>query len=162
MQKYKKPVIKEEELGSNPCIIPLQIPVVKWESSSFKVDDDGDTMFDEYFIEVETSLKVYTSYQRRLMYNSLSASSSKLLLWIMMELKNNKDYVWINKQRYMDESGMSYNTLKNSIKELHKNNLIQPTIKTDIYWINPYYFFPGNRVNKYKDNVNITQDRTQE
>lgn len=162
MQKYRKPIINEEDLGINPCTIPLQIPIVRWVSKSFQVDLDGDVLNDVYDIEIDKHVKLYQTSERRKLVMQISNSSNKLLTWIMYELTTNKDWIWVNKKRFMEETGMSYNTYKLSITELHKYNLIQPTIQQDVYWINPHFFFPGNRVKKYPKNIIIKQDRTDE
>jgi hypothetical protein len=163
MQKYKKPDLSSFKDRKNPFSISLSIPIVKWESKeSFKKDEDNDILFNSYLIEVVQSVKVYQSSSRRNVINDLTPNACKLLLWIQQELKPNRDYFWLNKERYIKETTVAYNTYKKSISNLVENCLLTPTEKNDVYWINPDFFFPGNRIKKYPRNLVITQDRTQE
>lgn len=161
MNKYKRPKFAEADLKINPFTYSLEIPIVKFEDlSRYKKDQDGDLLHDIATIEYEKSVKVYVSSARRKVINILNPNTCKLLSWVEQELDENKDYFWLNKQRYMDETGVAYNTYKKSVKELQTYNFIQPTTINDIFWINPYFFFFGNRVKKYPNNLVIKQDRT--
>ena len=80
-------------------------------------------------------------------------------MWVLQELVENKDFFWLNKTRYKEESGMSHNTYKNAVDELQLYGLLAATIYSDVFWINPHYFFFGNRVKKYPESVYIKQNR---
>ena len=160
MQKYKKPLFTEADLGINPHINTLLIPVVKWEDvTSFKKDEEIFN-FNTYDIEVEKKVSIYKSKERRLLYNKLKPTTCKLYLWIQQETKDNKDYLWINKERYIEETETTYKTYKQSVDELVAYCVITPTNTRDVYWLNPSLFFSGNRLKKYPNNIVITQDRT--
>jgi hypothetical protein len=75
----------------------------------------------------------------------------------MFEIDAGEDYLWINRERCLTENDISLNTYKKAIDELIKNGLITYTTVKDIYWINPNFFFHGDRVRKYKDNVKIVK-----
>jgi hypothetical protein len=161
MQKYKKPVFKEEDLGNNPCVIPLTIPIIKWENTGIFKKEEEMLLFATYDIEVDKSTKLYISSRRRKLINNLGGTSSKLLLWIMQELESNKDYLWVNKMRFMEECNIaSNNTFLGAITELQKYNFIQPSVIKKVYWINPDIFFLGSRVKKYPNNIVVVQDKT--
>jgi hypothetical protein len=47
----------------------------------------------------------------------------------------------------------SLNTYKDAIKELIKYGFVNSTTVQDVYWINPEFFFKGDRLKKYSSNV---------
>lgn len=163
-QKYKSPDINEATLINNPFIGTLTIKVTKRiDAGIYKTDKDGHLLNKEFDSENETPVRVYVSAERRKKLNVLSPNSSKLLNWCIQEFDNNKDWFWLNKQRYMDETGVAYNTYKKSVKELQDHALILKTSYTDVFWINPHYFFRGDRIKFFKPHagvVVVTQDLT--
>jgi hypothetical protein len=159
MQKYKKPKIDESKLIVNPFSGPLQIPVNKHESVDKFELKDKIVMPLVLNSEYERSVKFYLNKSRRSVYSTMSPSSNKLLVWVLQELVENKDFFWLNKDRFKEEAGMAHNTYKKSIDELQLYGLLAATIYPDVFWINPHYFFFGNRVNKYPKSVYIKQNR---
>jgi hypothetical protein len=161
-QKYKTPDINEATLINNPFIGTLTIGVTRRvDEKTFIADEDGDFYNKEFELENDISVRVYVSADRRKRLNALSPNSTKLLNWCFQEFDSNKDWFWLNKQRYMDETGVAYNTYKKSVKELQDNNLILKTSYNDVFWINPHYFFRGNRVKFYRPHkgvVTVTKD----
>ena len=57
----------------------------------------------------------------------------------------------------MVEADVSLNTYKAAIEELIIKKLITPTmyVAANYYWINLVFFFNGNRVAKYPNNVTM-------
>lgn len=163
-QKYKAPDINESTLINNPFIGTLTIKVTRRVDDGIYVKDSSGQFYNKEFdSENESPVRVYVSADRRKRLNVLSPNSSKLLNWCLQEFDNNKDWFWLNKQRYMDETGVAYNTYKKSVKELQDHALILKTSYNDVFWINPHYFFRGNRVKFYKPHkgaVVVTQDLT--
>ena len=163
-QKYKAPDINERTLVCNPFIGSLVIPVThNIDKDRYAGDEKSGYFNKKYYRETESHVRVYVSSKRRLVLNALSPNSSKLLHWCVQELDVKKDWFWLNKQRYMDETGVAYNTYKKSIKELQDAGLILKTSYNDVFWINPHYFFRGNRVDfygEYDGVINITRDYT--
>lgn len=155
MQKYKKPTFTVSQLGVNPCISSLKIPVVKKVfDKQYKRDEEGDLLPVEQEVEYTEFTKFYNSPERRKVRNALSTKAKSLLFWIMDELEAGADHIWINKQRYMEELSISsIDTYKNGITELIRYALIVPTIIKDVYWINPDFMFKGDRIKKYPKNV---------
>ena len=84
---------------------------------------------------------------------ALSSRARDLFLWITYELDSGKDFLWINKVRYMKECTVSLNTYKESILDLTTAGVITPTVYHDTYWINPLFFFNGDRIKKYQDKL---------
>jgi hypothetical protein len=163
-QKYKKPAINEKTLVNNPFVGTLVVKATKNTDKSRYLNEDKTGYFNpNYFREQEYPVKVYTSSGRREVLNLLGPNSTKLLIWCIQELEIKQDWFWLNKQRYMDETGVSYNTYKNSVKELQDQSLLLKTSYTDVFWINPHYFFRGNRIDFYKDKdgvVKVTRDNS--
>jgi hypothetical protein len=82
---------------------------------------------------------------------ALTGRAKELYLWVMYELDKNEDFVWINVQRYMEECNVSsMTTYRDTVKDLQKSLIISPTTIKDVYWINPLFFFNGNRLEKYE------------
>jgi hypothetical protein len=102
----------------------------------------------------KNSVKIYTKSELRLKIMSMSKAAKELYLWLIYELDKNEDHVWINVERFMEECSISsMTTYRTTVKELQKNVIIYPTIIKDIYWINPLFFFNGNRIDKYETKV---------
>lgn len=155
MNKTKKPEIDREKLGNNIFLTNLKIPVNKLTlHGQYKADKDGDILPVEIELERDMSVRVYIDSARRKQMVALSARGKDLLLWLVYELEGGKDYIWINKDRYMNECGVkSYNTYKEAVNELVRNSFIQATTVSRVYWINPHLFFNGSRINAFPDNV---------
>lgn len=161
MQKYKKPNFKEQDLGINPFTEILKIEVRKTViPHCYK--KEGDIFLPLMkTAEKATVTKFYNNAESRFLINKLPLRSKELLLWIMHEIKYGKDYIWINKERYMEECSInSYNTYKDAIKELVKYKLLNITVVKDVYWINPSLYFKGDRIEKYSKNVIMVDDET--
>lgn len=149
------PKIDVEKLGVNPFLVKLKVPVNKIVlSGQYKADKDGDLLPVEIELEREIVCKVYIDAARRGNMANLSARAKDLLLWVFYETEAGKEFIWINKTRYMTECRVkAYNTYKEAVRELVKWEFIQPTIYLHTYWINPNLFFNGSRVNKFPNNV---------
>lgn len=79
---------------------------------------------------------------------------AKDLCWfIIYELNSQQDWLWINKERYMKESHVSLNTYKAAVLELDRYGILQPTVYKDTYWVNPMFFFHGDRIKKYPSKI---------
>lgn len=145
--------LSNSNLGVNPFSASLVIIVNIVTTPEY--ESDGEDMLPvKRKLEKDEFCKFYCSSERRVKINSLTLRGKELLLWILFELKYGQDWIWINKERFMKESGISaVNTFKGALKDLIRNGVLATTIETDTYWINPFYFFKGNRVNKFKQNV---------
>lgn len=151
-----KPDFKEENLGINPFIQTLVIPIVsKLLEGQYRIDSDGIKVPVELEMEYTPYCKLYSTSGHRKIISNLTSNSSKLLLWIMYDIKHGKDYLWINKHRFMEENKVSINTFKKSLLELQRYAIIVPSPVKEVYWINPEYFFKGSRVNKYAEKVDM-------
>jgi hypothetical protein len=160
MSKYEKQELDEAELGINPFVSSLKIPVNSVRSDNkYRVHDKSsgeDSIYElaNFDYEATPYCKVFSDKQRRTIMAKLKPRSKDLFLWIGYELKSGKDYIWINKVRYMEENEVgSINTYKSAIVELMQTGIIAKIHVMDYYWINPHWFFNGNRITKFPDNV---------
>ncbi len=111
----------------------------------------------DYELESEAYSKLFKAAKYRLGISSCSVGAKSLFIWIQYELDVAKDYLWINRVRYMEENGISSeNTFLAACNELIERKVIYP-IKDykDVFFINPRIIFCGSRLNKYPDNVVI-------
>ena len=155
MQKYKKPKFDVKTLGVNPCVNSgFVIPVNKLEFvDQYKLEADGTFLPLKLEVEAIPYSKIYVTSDRRLIISNLSPSTKELFLWILYEIESGKDYLWINKDRFMLENHTSLNTYKKALDELIRYALLAFTVVKDVYWINPDFFFKGDRVSKYPKNI---------
>ena len=153
--REQKPIIEEDKLGKNPFLVNLRIPVNKMVlSGQYKADKEGLLLPVEIELEKEVTCKIYLDAVRRKQMVAMSPRAKDLLLWVLYETETGKDWIWINKTRYMAECGVkSYNTYKDAVRELVSNGFIQPTILLHVYWINPHLFFNGSRINSFPRNL---------
>lgn len=144
----------EEKLGLNPLITNLRIEVAK------RTDYSKLTYVDDAFLPVELEMergkivKVYASAKNREVVACLNAAAQRLMFWVAFELKPGKDYIQLNKDRFMKENAItSVNTYKSAFATLVRSNILALTVEKNVFWINPEYFFCGSRINKYPDRV---------
>lgn len=154
MQKYTKPNTDKLDKIPNPLANTLQIKVsILKDPHTFKVDGDA-LIQSSYTVEADPHCRFYTNPEKRLLMNAISPQSKELFLWIIYTIEKSKDYIWINKERYMEELDISsINTYKKSIDELTRYGVIHITTIKDTYWINPEFFFKGSRIDKYPNKI---------
>lgn len=155
MAKQVKPEITEEKLGDNPFLDTLKIPVARITMhGQYKSDADGLLLPVEVDMEKDSYCRVYTDSKRRLAMAGLTPRANDLLLWIIFEVENSSEVIWINKVRYMKERRIkAYNTYKDALTELLKSKFLLPSVIQNVYWINPHFFFNGSRINRFPKNV---------
>lgn len=149
-----RPEFKESDLGINPHVGILQVPIVDVSiDGQFKTDSEGIHLPAIAKMEYTPFTKLFSKREHRLIISRCTPAAKSLYLWIMYEIEVSKDYIWINKHRYLKETLTSLNTFKKALTELHRYSLITPTTIKDVYWINPEYFFKGSRITKYSKNL---------
>lgn len=158
----KKPKIDEDKLNKgNPFVDNLSIPLRRISKQEYKKQLNGDFVLEEDHVTMEYTpfVKVFNTSQNRIDFTALSMRSKELLMWIMYECEAGRDWLWINKVRYMDENGVgSYNTYVTAIRELVEQKFLAISTTKDVYYINPDMFFCGDRVRKYKEQTFIKYD----
>jgi hypothetical protein len=170
MTRIKKPLFTELDLGMNPIVTGQDFQIrfrelshkktyTDVEAGTGKLISSVDT--DEvYSVEVEKYTKVFNRSAYRIHIMALPSRARDLYLWLIYEADPGKDYIWINKQRYMEECDVSLNTYKAAVSDLIKSIVIVPSAVTQVYWINPLFFFNGNRLQKFKEKlVNVTSGK---
>lgn len=156
MSKYIKPEVREEDLGKNPYLKSLVVPVNKVSGEDRFRQDGTEWYKSDYEYDAAASCKVFVDSQRRKDMAKLAPRSKDLLLWIIYEVKKGKDWLWINRERYMEESGItSLNTYRSAATELIKTGYISKTVVLGVYWINPDLIFSGNRIKAFPENIKI-------
>lgn len=152
---------KKKKLGINPFTVSLEIPLTKTKMKDSYVQDGEFLMPKEIEYEATSSTKVYTDKILKEITCSLHPSTCKLYLWVIHSVYKQEDMIYINKETVMKDLKIkSINTLKKAIDELVRYGFITASREKDIWWINPMYFFKGNRVNKYPKNLVIKHDYT--
>lgn len=156
---------KHVDLGVNPFLNAFKLPVTKINiKGDFTVvkDDEGEYLLPKTtYVESRVYCRVYTNAEARNILMSLSSSANKLYLWVLYKSDKNEDYVYLNKKLFMETSGMSLNTFKKAVDEICKAGIITPSIAKEYYWVNPDWFFKGNPINKFEDNVIIKYNLTE-
>jgi hypothetical protein len=105
MTFYKKPEIKEELFKANPLVdSSFKIVVNKLTDTKAFQNEDGILIHKEFEMEKENVTKVYTKPEYRQLISQLSPKAKSLFLWLIYEADSGKDYIWVNKQRYMKEN----------------------------------------------------------
>lgn len=128
------------------------------EVRKFVRDKDGDLVHAQYDQEIQPSTRVYISSEIRQRIALLSHPAAALFLWILYETQEGKDYVVVNRQRYVKEHCHKTDTqIKQALFDLTRYQFVTPTILHDVYWINPRYLFNGNRILKYRSRLKIEE-----
>jgi len=150
MQKYIKTVIDEENLPINPFVSFLSIAVNEVKQGLKHNGEDNKVLFEE-----KGYCKLFTDPKIRQHLSRLTGNAWQMLGWIMSEVKPSKDYLWVNKVRYMEEHKIkSIKTVNKALYELDNQRVIDAIAgMKDVYFINPAIFFNGSRINKYPDNI---------
>jgi len=152
--ELKKSIIKSSKnnttnkdalfLGVNPFLSNFEILAVKSNNTEYSV-----------IVEQDKKVNVYVEDVYRKTVAELTNNGKSLFLYIMYKLESNKDYITINKDKYMIENNItSLNTFKSSVSELKRLAIISDVAtKKWTYWINPRFFFNGNRAEKFSNHV---------
>lgn len=145
----------------NPFSVSLKIPVTRvTDYKQYKPDSEGVMHPVCYDIDRRDNVKIYVSAANRDIFCNLSGAAQSLLIWITFNLDSGCDYLVVDKKKYMNKCNVkSVNTFKGAVKELIRYAFIsQSPDYSDVYWINPNYFFSGNPVHKYPDNVTVVAE----
>lgn len=158
MSKYEKPDIDEKELGVNPYLLHLVVPVYRVKDvNGDKFIKDGDVwQKGDYDYDAAPYCKLFSEATKRKSVNALRSSAKDLFLWLLYEAKKGKSWLWINKERYMEENEISaLNTYRSAVNDLVKKGFLIKTVVSDTYWINPDYFFHGDRRKAFPNNLKV-------
>lgn len=114
------------------------------------IDEDTEmNLVNKLDFEADDKLKFYTDNKRKNTCKMLTPSASKLLLFILFKLEKNQDFVKFTIEQAEDFTDFSVNTILKYIKELEEHAFIKRKGR-EAYWINPRFFFKGNRLEYFK------------
>ncbi len=158
MSKYEKPDIDESEIGVNPYLTSLVVPIhrVKDKNGDKYIEEDGVWQATGFDFDAAPFCKLFSDAAKRKKVNKLKPRAKNLFLWLLYECKKGKAWIWINKERYMEENELTaLNTYRSAVTELVKQNFLNKTVVSDTYWINPDYFFHGDRRKAFPNNTKV-------
>jgi hypothetical protein len=147
-----------DNIGINPFSAELKIRVNRKYKEVLNKFGDADKL--ESVFESVGHTKVFDQVGAKALVCSLSIRAKELYLHVMYSLVSGQDIIWIHRDRYMELYGIkSVNTYKDAVRDLSDKLLIYPHASLkDVYWINPHYFFKGNRQSKYPNNLVINKN----
>lgn len=148
----------EKNLLTNPFSYSLTLPVTEVISNInyTKDPEDGIIVNSTFYQERIPSTRIYQTADFYDTVAKLSPRAHSLLLYIIYKLLPSKDYIQVNTEHYMNKNSISsINTYKEAKKELIRHSFIASTEYKTVFWINPNMFFNGNRLKKYKNNINV-------
>lgn len=144
-------------IWNNPFLVDFKLKARSFKFAGKDMDigegDDAWILSDVILSEHDKFTKVYCSPDRRKHLALLSPRSLHLYYWIIQNIDDGSDLIWINRHLYMRESEIKrQETFVGALAGLIDNSVLSKAPKyTDLYWINPYFFFKGNRIKKYKN-----------
>lgn len=159
MKKAEKELLNSSK---SPFIHWLEIPVRMFKRKSQSASSTDKNIVHRY--EINTTVqsivieqlpitKVFTTFEYREMIAMLSKDAKCLMLWLLYEITPGQDWFQLNRKRYVDETKLSYVELSRAVLHLTNAGVISPTTVKNCYWFNPMFFFAGDRISKYPDNL---------
>lgn len=157
VNKMKLSKKKDNGLGENPFLRELTIEATtKVETGKFVKADDGTLIPAHVLMEKQKYVRLYRLAGAKDRAMNLSATGSKMLLYILYTIEGSSDSLKITPEQYATATeNTSRNTYKKGIEELWRYGYITPTVKKYIYWINPSLMFGANRITKWPEKVKI-------
>lgn len=111
-------------------------------------------------VEKQKKLTLYSSPEQLDVLLLLEPAALKLWIYLVMTLGKGRYSIKIKRKQFMTTANInSLTTIRNAVAQLVRYDLIRLEGK-DIAHINPLYICSGNRINLFKDSVNITADFT--
>lgn len=101
------------------------------------------------------AVKLFRTPEQTKLLNGITPNAGKLFIYIILTIQPGLDYVIINLKRYMKETHIhSRDTYYSAANELQRYGIIlKAKPQTQMYWINPAYFFCGSRPLKWPSKV---------
>lgn len=146
-----------DNAGINPFVEALQINVTRTRKDI--INKYGNADYIEGQFENVRYTKVFDQTGVKSLVVALTVRAKELYLHILYSIEPATDILWIHRGRYMSGYGIrSVNTYKDAVRDLAERGFIYPHVSIrDVYWINPHYFFKGDRATKYKDKVKVVK-----
>lgn len=145
-------------VASNPLVYSHPIEVVAIQKKDYvkessEILETGDIPTDFYLFDRQPKVSVYKHKQSlidELLFGTLRPRGRDLFLYIMYHLPENQDYINLKLANVRKHTGISINSIVTALRDLQDLNIICPKAQS-VYWVNPHYFFSGNRVEYYRE-----------
>lgn len=147
----KKPKI----IPMNPLVSADPISVVALQKEHYVSQEKDATGLagDLYLVDQDKKISVYKHSHAvidALLFGSLTQKGRDLYLYIMYHLPEGKDYITLRISDVRANTGISRNSIVSALKDLKALNIISSKSQS-VYWVNPHYFFCGNRIKFYRE-----------
>lgn len=154
VQKYQELKLSKH-LKVNPFVkdLYISVSVLKDNNNYIKHPEENDALYTpkEYYFERQINSKVFRSKFTKKAVLQLNSNAKTLLWWIMFEIQPKTDYIHINKADTSKELNISTKTIERALKTLCSKEIkiLCKSKEIDVYFLNPIFFFSGNRTKKY-------------
>lgn len=145
-----KKVIK----SANPFLENIEVPVLRlFQSTSMYKDSEGGNSltYEEhsrsYHVEKTEHCKLYLQADlSKILFEDMTSAGVYVFNYIQINLKKDKDYIQMIGKDVCETIKVSRVTLNKGLRQLESARIICKKSQSE-YWINPRYFFNGNRLN---------------
>lgn len=154
--------LDSESIGVNPFLEYMRIYAlnVKEKVEMFEKSDgvvvsvDNTASFkSSRKYDIEHYFKCFNRSYNRKLIGGMSLRAKELLWFIAFEMKPGFDYVIISRERFFSENLGSKRGYNKCVSELIEKQVIAKTRFLDVFFINPQFFFNGNRIKKFSDKI---------
>lgn len=147
----------------NPFLYKMEVNLVKTESTVFMVTTyegsdintpTGQSITTTSISEVDEFTKVYQHSYINGLLKQFGNSGRHLFLYIIYNLKKDKDIIDLNMTKICSILGIKERTYYMAVNELVLSEVIEKCVtsrKAYEYWINPKYFYIGDRKKYFAD-----------
>ena len=147
-------VKKSKIIPMNPLVSADPISVVALQKEHYVSQEKDATGLagDLYLVDQDKKISVYKHSHAvidALLFGSLTQKGRDLFLYIMYHLPEGKDYITLRISDVRANTGISRNSIVSALKDLKALNIISSKSQS-VYWVNPHYFFCGNRIKFYR------------
>lgn len=150
---------KDKSMGVNPFVQALQLKATTFKADGYVGEESGIRYPKRYMRDQTPSTKVFDTSMLRKTTMGLSGTSLKIYLWFIFKATSEHDYIKLNRLAFMKEAGITSKTTVNTgLDALIRYEIIAKSNLKDVYWFNPLYFFRGDRLKKYRYNVEIVNE----
>lgn len=153
-KKYQELKLSKH-LKDNPLLkgFFISVSIMNDKNNYIKDPNELDALYTpkEYYFERQINTKIYRSKHTKQIVLNLNPPAKDLLWWIMFELQAKTDYIHINKTDTSKELKVSTKTIERALKTLCSKEIkiLCKSKEIDVYFLNPIFFFSGNRTKKY-------------
>ena len=95
--------------------------------------------------------KVFNRSAFRLHIGTLSNGARGILFMLIYKIEYQVDFIEIIIDKLYQETGVRKDLIKKYLIEITEARFIVPTTVRNVYWINPLFFFSGDRLKRYPD-----------